>query len=230
MAKVKTGVKGLDEIENIRKAVALCDAGQEAVLRSARPGMTELEVFNLIRSEMELHAGGRIPIMLDLVSGSRTGEGGGVPSVKPIREGDLVLSDLTPCLNGYWGDTCNTVAIGKPSAKQKEHFKMVSEALQNAIALVKPGIRAGELDKILRKSLSGVNEYRHHSGHGVGTNNHEEPRIVPYNETALEPNMVIALEPAIYTGGYGIRLEHLLHVTEEGCEVLSHFGHCFEKD
>ncbi len=222
-------IKDHDEIDNIRKATALCDIGQAAVLKHAKAGMTELELFSLIRTEMEASVGKRVPIMLDLVSGARTEEGGGSPSNKTILKGDLILSDLTPCLNGYWGDTCNTFAIGKPTVEQSSNFKLVQQALDSAIDFIRPGIKAKEVDKLLRKHFLSVGEYAHHSGHGVGTNCHEEPRIVPYNEMLLEENMVIALEPAIYINGYGIRLEHLLLVTETGCETISKFKHCFEQ-
>ncbi len=223
-------VKDTDEIEHIRKATALCDIGQAAVLKHAIAGMTELELFSMIRTEMEALVGTRVPIMLDLVCGERTEEGGGIPSNKIIRRGELVLSDLTPCLNGYWGDTCNTIAIGKPTPEQKKNFKLIEEALQMAIDFIKPGIRANEVDQMLRKHLLPVGEYGHHSGHGVGTTNHEEPRIVPYNSMVIEKNMVIALEPAIYANGYGMRLEHLVLVTETGCEKISKFKHCLEQE
>lgn len=223
-------IKDSDEIENIQKATALCDIGQAAVLKHAKAGITELELFSLIRTEIEASVGTRVPIMLDLVSGARTEEGGGIPSNNIIRQGDLVLSDLTPCLNGYWGDTCNTIVIGKPTAEQSKHFKLIQQALQSAIDFIKPGIKANEVDQMMRKHLLSMGEYGHHSGHGVGTNNHEEPRIVPYNEMVLEANMIIALEPAIYINGYGIRLEHLVVVTETGCETISKFRHCFGQE
>jgi Xaa-Pro dipeptidase len=222
-------VKDSDEIGNIKKATVLCDIGQAAVIKYAKAGMTELELFSLIRTDMEASVGKRVPIMLDLVSGLRTEEGGGVPSNKIIQQGDLVLSDLTPCLNGYWGDTCNTIVVGKPSEEQSNYFKLIQYALQSAINFIKPGVKAKEVDQLLRRHLSSVGDYGHHSGHGVGTTNHEEPRIVPYNEMILEKNMVIALEPAIYTNGFGIRLEHLVLVTETGCETISEFKHRFEQ-
>lgn len=229
--KTKTlkAIKDDDEIENIRKATALCDIGQVAVLKHAKAGMTELELFSLIRTEMEASIGTRVPIMLDLVSGARTEEGGGIPSNNIIQQGDLVLSDLTPCLNGYWGDTCNTIVIGKPTPEQKRYFELIKEALQVAIDYIKPGVKASELDQLFRKHLEVVGQSGHHSGHGVGTTNHEEPRIVPYNEMILETNMVIALEPAIYINGFGIRLEHLVLVTKTGCEKISKFKHTFEQ-
>jgi len=222
-------VKSVDEIEKIRQTTALCDIGQTAVWKYAREGMSELELFNLVQKDIEAFAGTRIPIMLDLVAGKRTAEGGGMPSNNIIQKNDLVLSDLTPCLNGYWGDTCNTIIVGIPTLKQLYHFSIIKEALQSAIDLIKPGVKACEIDHFLRKKLEAAGQYGHHSGHGVGTYNHEEPRIVPYNEVLLEHNMVIALEPAIYTNDYGIRLEHLVLVTETGCERISKFEHRLEQ-
>jgi Xaa-Pro aminopeptidase len=215
-------IKDSDEILFIRQAAALCDTGQEAVLKYARPGITELELFALVRKEIEHAAGTRVPLMADLVSGPRTASGGGIPNNKTINPGDLVLSDLTPCLNGYWGDSCNTIIVGDASAEQKNTFTLVKEALDIGINAIRPGVQAMEIDRLMREHIG---SYPHHSGHGVGIMYHEEPRIVPYNNNLLEPGMVIALEPAIYTGDYGIRLEHLVAVTETGCEILTEFQH-----
>jgi len=223
-------IKDSEELTLIGAATHLCDIGQEAVLKYGKPGMTELELFTLVRGDMDAAAGKRVPMMADMVCGVRTFEGGGNPSDKKIISGDLILSDLTPCLNGYWGDTCNTVVTGKPTHYQIEHFNLIKEVLDSGVNAVKPGIRASAVDQLMRKHLSSAGGYKHHSGHGVGLAYHEEPRIVPYNDTELVPNMVIALEPAIYQNGYGIRLEHLVVVTREGCKILSEFNHRFEKE
>lgn len=220
-------VKDTIELDAIRAAVHLSDVGQQAVINYARPRMSELELFTLVRGEMEKAAGKRIPVMADLVSGFRTFEGGGNPSVKLLEEGDLVMSDLTPCLNGYWGDTCNTMVIGKPTAAQINDFNRISDALTICIEAVKPGIPVNTIDQIMREFLAPAGEYNHHSGHGVGVENHEEPRVTPYNQILLEPDMVIALEPGVYRNGYGIRLEHMVVVTTKGCEILSEFKHQF---
>jgi Xaa-Pro aminopeptidase len=94
------------------------------------------------------------------------------------------------------------------------------------IDATRPGARAMDIDALMRAHTG---DYAHHSGHGVGVMYHEEPRIVPYNKMVIVPNMIIALEPAIYMKEYGIRLEHLLRVTESGCEVLTQFKHSFEQ-
>lgn len=96
-------IKDNDEIELIRKAANLSDIGQAAVLKYAEHGITELQLFNLVRNDMEVSVGTRIPLMADLSSGINTSSGGGMPTNKIINSGDLILSDFTPCLNGYWG-------------------------------------------------------------------------------------------------------------------------------
>ena len=222
-------VKDSDEIELIRKAAHLADTGQAAVLKHANIGMTELELFSRVRLEMETVAGTRVPMMTDLVSGKITASGGGNPTSKVIEANDLVLCDLTPCLNGYWGDSCNTMAVGKPTIEQKKIFTLVKEALEMGIDTIRAGVEAKEVDWVMRKHLEAEGGFGHHGGHGVGIFYHEEPRIVPYNTMILQPGMVIALEPAVYKNDYGIRLEHLVLVTKNGSEVLTQFKHRFEQ-
>ncbi len=220
-------VKDNDEIAAIRRAAELADIGQSAVLKYARPGMSELELFAKVRLEMESAAGTRVPMMTDLVSGVRTATGGGNPSNRIIGENELVLCDLTPCLNGYWGDSCNTIVVGTATAEQKRIFTLVRSALRAGIDTIRPGIPAKTVDAVMRKILAPEGGFGHHGGHGVGLIYHEEPRIVPYNDRVLEAGMVIALEPAVYKSDWGIRLEHLVLVTTDGAEVLTKFDHVF---
>jgi Xaa-Pro dipeptidase len=223
-------IKDADEIELIRQSARLSDVGQSAVLRLARSGMSELELFNLVRSEIEETAGTRVPLMADFVSGASTATGGGLPTNKIINEGDLILSDFTPCLNGYWGDSCSTIVVGKPTTEQQNTFNLVKEALEIGINAIRPGVQAKEVDLAMRRHLEPAGNFEHHGGHGVGVIYHEEPRITPYNTMLLQPGMVIALEPAVYKDAYGIRLEHLVVVTGDGCEVLTTFNHSLEQE
>lgn len=218
-------IKDPDELDLIKKAVRLCDVGQEALLENARPEMSELELFEQVRGAMEAAAGKRIPLMADLVSGPRTGETGGNPSERLLEPGDLVMGDLTPCLDGYWGDSCNTMVMGNPTPVQQNIFRQVKEALELGIQAVRPGVKASAIDHIMREHLAGLGGYPHHGGHGIGVVYHEEPRIVPYNQLELAPNMVFALEPGVYNEKQGLRLEYVVRVTEDGCEVLSQFKH-----
>jgi Xaa-Pro dipeptidase len=222
-------IKDEDEIDHIRKAAHLADIGQAAVLQYAKEGITELELFSKVRLAMETAAGARVPVMTDLVSGKATASGGGNPTNKVINKNDLILSDLTPCLNGYWGDSCNTMFVGTATAEQKKIFTLVKEALETGIHTIRPGMQAKEVDAVMRKHLEREGGFGHHGGHGVGTVYHEEPRIVPYNTMILQPGMIIALEPAVYKDDYGIRLEHLILVTNNGCDILTKFNHRFEQ-
>lgn len=218
-------IKDPEEIESIRRAVHLCDVGQEELLRAARPDITELELFTMVRFAMEQEARKRFPMMADFVSGPRTEEVGGGPSSRIIGPGDLILSDLTPCLDGYWGDTCHTAVAGDPSPLQRTMFQRVKEALNLGIQALRPGVKASAIDHVMRGHLAELGTYSHHSGHGLGVVYHEEPRIVPYNDLELAPNMVVALEPGLYRDRQGVRLEHVAAITEDGCEVLSRFQH-----
>ena len=215
-----------------REGVSLAgiyNIGQSAVLNPAKGGMSELELFNLVRRQIEASVNTRVPLMADFVSGAATASGEGLPTNKIISEGDLILTDFTPCLNGYWGDSCNTIVMGTPTREQLGIFTLVREALEIGIGTIRAGVQAKEVDYAMRQHLIKEGNFGHHGGHGVGVVYHEEPRITPYNTMLLEPGMVIALEPAVYIDNYGIRLEHLVVVTNDGCEVLTKFTHRFEQ-
>jgi Xaa-Pro aminopeptidase len=212
-------VKDEDEIALIRRAIALCDAGQAETRAGAAPGVTELELWSAMRLAVETEAGARTPIVADLVAGPRTGETGGAPSNRRIEEGDLVLVDLVPRRDGYWGDCCATFAVGEPSAKSVKHHRRAHDRLERVLEAVRPGAVAGDLDTLAREGL----DYPHHSGHGLGAGWHEEPRIVPGSATVLDEGMVVAFEPGSYGEGEGVRVEQVVLVTPDGCEVLS--GH-----
>ena len=219
---VARAVKDPDELEALRRAIAVCDAGQHAARAHAHPGISELELWSRVRAAVEQAAGCRTPVVADLVSGARTAEVGGAPGERVLAEGDLVLCDLVPRVQGYWGDSCATFAIGESDDRTRAQHAAVREALTRGIEAVRPGLRAGELDALVRAGL----DYPHHTGHGLGADWHEEPRIVPGAEIVLEPGMVVALEPGVYAEGRGVRCEQVAVVTDDGCEVLS--GHELE--
>jgi Xaa-Pro aminopeptidase len=220
--RLAQAVKDADEIGRIRGAIALCDAGQAEARARAAPGMTELELWTLLRAAIEREAGARTPIVADCVAGPRTGEIGGLPENRVMREGELVLVDLVPRRDGYWGDSCATFALGEPSVRAAAHHRAAHERLLRVLDAVRPGAVAGDLDALAREGL----DYPHHSGHGLGAEWHEEPRIVPGSATVLEPGMVVAFEPGSYGDGEGVRVEQVVLVTEDGCEVVS--GHSLE--
>jgi Xaa-Pro aminopeptidase len=210
-------VKDPDEIAAIRRAIAICDIGQRALRQGLHVGVDELRLHGAVRTAMEEAAGSRLPLLSDLVGGERAAGMGGPPSRRVVADGEAVLCDLAPRVDGVWGDSCSTVACGEPSAELRVDHRRVVDVLQRLIEAVAPGVTAGDLDALARRHLT----FGHHTGHGIGGSYHEEPRIVPGAEAVLEPGMVLALEPGLYGAGHGVRLEHVVLVTEDGCEVLS---------
>lgn len=219
-----TAVKTAAEVDEIARAVALADAGQAAARGATRAGATELELWQAVGAAVERAAGGRVPLLADLVSGPRTAEIGGPPSARPLAAGDAVLCDLAPRgPGGLWADSCATWSAWPTAALEVRHAA-AREALDAALAALRPGAVAGEVDAAARAVLAGHGlSCPHHVGHGVGFSYHEEPRIVPGGATILEEGMVVALEPGAYGEGIGARVEVVAVVEAAGARVLS--GH-----
>jgi Xaa-Pro aminopeptidase len=215
-------VKSADEVERIRAAVRLADAGIAACQAAAKAGMQEIELWSEILGAIERAAGCRTPVLADLVSGPRTEGIGGPPGERALEDGDVVLCDLSPRLRGWWADSCVTVAVGEPPPELCQAHQRAVETLYALLDAVRPGLRAAELDALGRSRM----DYPHHTGHGVGVTPHQFPRIVPDSTWTLEPGMVVALEPGTYPGPWGVRVERIAVVTEDGCEVLS--GHALD--
>ena len=228
-------VKSLSEILKLRDCARLCEVGQAVVRELVQePGMSEIEIYSQAKAHMEQAVKGRFALQDALHSGLNSQSPfPGLPTDYIPQRGDLLISDIVPYYNGYWGDSCSSYVVGGADSVTDTHramHKIALEAFEIGFQASKPGVTAGEIDALVRGYIAKQGyQYPHHTGHGVGVSNHEEPRIVPYNQMILEPNMVIALEPAIYTQNYGIRLEHLLLVTETGCKKISKFEHKFEQ-
>ena len=158
-----------------------------------QPGVSEISLWGELKAGLEVQAGGRLPVLADLVAGVRTGEMGGLPGAYVLQEGDPVIADIVPRLDGYWGDICGTHFVGAPPAEMAKIRGIVRDALRRGIDAVRPGVIARELDAMLRETIraAGYEPYPHHSGHGIGVSYHEEPRLVPYNDMALAPGMVV---------------------------------------
>ncbi len=218
-------VKDEDEIQLIRHVCEVTSWGQITARQLVSEGVSEIEIYSLVKAKIEEKAGARTPLLADMISGERTWEVGGHPSTRRLRRGDLVICDLVPRIDGYWGDSCSTISVGGASEEHRRLHRIVMTALQKGIESVRPGVSAMELDKIVRGEIRRHGyDYPHHTGHGLGVTYHEEPRIYPSSNTQLKPGMVLALEPGVYINGIGgIRLEDIILVTEDGGEVLTKY-------
>ncbi len=219
-------IKSTEELHILRKNFALVDLGQGIARQNARPGSREIDVWTAVHSAIEQEVGCRVPMGNDCVVGYRQNNIGGWPLDYEIRPSDSLIVDLSTIHDGYWSDSCGTYFAGERTPTQIKLHGIVKDALDYAISLVKPGVMAKDIDQKVRQFIrdAGYEPYPHHTGHGVGVSGHEEPRIVPYNETVLQAGMVIMLEPGIYVPGEtGVRLEDGLLVTADGAELLTTF-------
>ncbi|HEY2790146.1 MAG TPA: M24 family metallopeptidase [Gaiellales bacterium] len=210
------------EVEAVEAALRLCEAGHAAARAATREGAGELDLWAAVSAAVEAAAGGRTTVIADLLSGARTEDIGGPPVPRTLARGDLVLADIVPRLDGIWGDSCATWAVGEPPPAAVAMHALARSALATGLAALRPGAVAGDVDRAVRAEVEAAgHSYPHHTGHGLGFGWHEEPRIVPGSATVLEPGMVVALEPGAYRGGIGVRVEVVAVVTGDGCRVLS---------
>lgn len=218
-------IKTPEELTKLRDAFRMTDIGHAAARKALKPGIREIDLWDAAHTAMQGAAAMLVPMGNDCVVGYRQDNIGGLPLDLVVRQGDSVIVDLGAILHGYWSDSCTTLYGGEPSPKQRAMHLAVQRGLDFAISLVKPGAVAREIDSQVREFMrkEGYPIYSHHTGHSLGVSQHEDPRIVPYNDMRLEENMVLMLEPAIYfPGETAVRLEDAVRVTSDGAEILTH--------
>jgi Xaa-Pro aminopeptidase len=221
-------IKDAAEIRLIKAAVNMASGLFQTVLDSIRPGLTENEVA----AELEFAArqAGAQSMSFDTIiaSGKRSALPHGVASATKIPSRGFVVCDFGVILAGYCSDMTRTVYIGAATTKARSVYGAVLEAQRAAIGAVKPGVSVSEIDAAARNLLKerGLGKYFSHStGHGVGLEIHEAPRVGAGQSDVLLPGMVITIEPGVYfPQKFGIRIEDMVLVTETGCEVLTPTG------
>jgi Xaa-Pro aminopeptidase len=218
-------IKDSDELQRIRAAVALGAKLFDRAVEVIRPGVKETEVA----ADMELAArrGGAEEMSFPTIiaSGARSALPHGRASEQAIARGGFVVCDFGVILSGYCSDQTRTVWVGPVPKDARPAYEAVREAQQAAIDAVRPGIPTGEVDAAARKVLrkAGLGRYFTHStGHGVGLEIHEMPRVADGQREILQPGMVITIEPGVYfPGKWGVRIEDMVAVTASGCEVMT---------
>jgi Xaa-Pro aminopeptidase len=239
-------VKDEDEIDRMRRAAALGCGLFDAVLQYLVAGATETQVAAQLEFMARLAGVEAMSFETIVASGQRSALPHGRATGAKLPAKGFVTLDFGVLLGGYCSDMTRTVHLGKASAQEWDVYHSVLEAQQAAVAAVAPGVRCGEVDEAARAVLrsAGLEKaFSHSTGHGVGLEIHEGPRIAAKQEQVLEPGMVITIEPGAYlssgTGlrdrrpgsrakgvhpvakAFGVRIEDMVLVTESGCEVLT---------
>lgn len=218
--------KDPDELDLLRRAIRAGDAGMAAALEHARPGRTEFETFQAVERACLAEAGRRAIVYGDFVSGPRCRTALGPPEFRDLVEGELYIFDFSVVLDGYRGDTANTLVVGgRPTPRQEELYRGCLAAIEAGEAMLRPGVAARDVDAAVRRALfeRGLDgDFPSHCGHGLGLSHPEAPFIVPESEDHLVEGDVVTLEPAQYGEDFGgMRYEHNYLITADGFETLS---------
>lgn len=219
-------VKDEGEIACIRKAAQITDASFDFLVGNVREGMTELEVVGMLYGFFLSHGATGFSFAPIIASGENSSLPHAVAGQRRIRRGDLITFDIGCKVGGYCSDFTRTIAVGGIDPELEKIYNIVLEANLRGLAAVRPGVTGFDVDKAARDHIA-ANGYGaafgHSTGHGVGLEIHEAPRLSSRSQDVLKPGMIVTVEPGIYLPGKGgVRIEDLVLVTENGCDVLSH--------
>lgn len=220
-------IKDEDEQEKMRAVSHLNDLAMERLIPLVIKGYTEVELSEkLSQIYQELGADGQsFPSVVGY--GDNAADPHHEADGSKGKTGDAVVLDIGCDKDGYCSDMTRTVFVGKVSDEARKIYDIVLEANKRGIRAAKPGARFCDVDAAARDYITeqGYGEYfTHRTGHSIGMEVHEYGDVSSANENELKPGMCFSVEPGIYIPGVaGVRVEDLVMITEDGCEVLNHF-------
>ena len=219
-------IKDESEIKEIKKAVKVADQAFEHIVDYIKPGMTEKELSLELEYFMKQQGATKNAFDFIVASGKRGALPHGVATEKKIAKGEMITFDLGCIYSHYNSDLTRTIILGAaPTEKQEEVYNTVLEAQLAAIKAIEPGKTGEEIDQVARQIIVDAgygDNFGHGLGHGVGLEVHEEPRLAKTADEELEVGMVVTVEPGIYLPDWGgVRIEDIVVVTEDGCEILT---------
>lgn len=217
--------KNEEEKNCILKAQAIAEKAFEHILTFISTDKTEKEIALELDFFMLKNGAEAISFETIAVSGANSSMPHGVPSDKKIENGDFITMDYGAVINGYHSDMTRTVAVGSVSTKQAEIYETVLKAQLASLSILKDGISGFEADKAARDIISdaGYGEFfGHGTGHGVGIEIHEAPRLSFKTDSVLTEGDIVTVEPGIYLPGeFGVRIEDMAYITSNGYENLT---------
>ncbi|OPX19562.1 MAG: hypothetical protein BZ151_08440 [Desulfobacca sp. 4484_104] len=220
-------VKDAEEINNLKQALALTEAGLAAVQAQLREGLREQEIAWLVERQLRESGAEALSFPTIVASGPNSARPHHHPGERPIQAGEPIIIDLGARFQGYCADMTRTFVLGEPDERFKEVYGVVRTAQKTAEDGIRAGMLSDAADGLARQVISdaGYGEYFGHSlGHGVGLAVHERPSLSPLKEraTPLKAGMVATVEPGIYLPGWGgVRLEDMILIHEDRAEVLN---------
>lgn len=219
-------VKDGQELETLRKSAAISDEVFSDLSVFIKPGMSERQVAGYIAYRLRERGCSKESFDTIAVAGLNAALPHGKPGNRKLAEGDMLTLDFGGFFQSYAGDMTRTVFVGRAASEARDKYMKVLEAQQTGVSMVKAGIRCSDVDKAVRDCLAGYKldiYFGHGTGHGVGLEIHEEPRLSHFCDTVLRENMVVTVEPGIYIPGWGgIRIEDTVIVRDGGCEIITH--------
>lgn len=217
--------KNEDEVDKIIKAQRIAEKAFEHMLTFISEGKTEREIA--LELDYTMLRGGADALSFETiaVSGKNSSLPHGVPSDKKIEKGDFITMDFGAVTEFYHSDMTRTVAVGEVSTKQIEVYETVLEAQLKGLEAVRAGVPCRDVDAVARDIITakGYGSYFGHGlGHGVGVEIHESPSLNPSSKAILEAGHIVTVEPGIYLPGeFGVRIEDMAFVTQDGCKNLT---------
>ncbi len=218
-------VKSDDEIARIRRSVLTNSEAFERVARSIRPGARENDIAAELEYQMRRLGAEKAAFETIVAMGPRSALPHAQPTARKLANEELLLIDKGACQDGYMSDMTRVLFLGKPNRRVRAMYNAVLKAQLAAIDAVRPGVTAAHVDRAARRVLEseGLGKaFVHSTGHGLGLEIHEGPRLGRRDKTKLAPGMAITIEPGAYVRDFGgIRIEDTVLVTKAGCEVLT---------
>ncbi len=218
-------VKYEDELTIMREAALAGCKLFNHILGFLRPGVAEIEVAAELEHQARRLGAEGMSFETIVAAGTRSALPHGRATAAPLPRRGFLTLDFGIIHKGYCSDMTRTIFLGAPRPKERNAYQAVLEAQEAAVKAVTAGVSCAEVDEAARSVLrrEGFGEaFSHSTGHGVGLEIHESPRVGSGQKTRLEPGMVVTIEPGIYFAGeFGIRIEDMVAVNREGCQVLT---------